>query len=102
MLKLSTLKYWIGREWSKGKLTEGCNALTEAAVFFFNPEREQFQTQEEHANTRLNHSSPQATPAIFTPSQSSSNRSTYFFGPSQPINNQILENDDFEDKMMAK
>lgn len=89
----------MGREWSKGKLTEGCNALKQAAVFFFNPEREDSQIQDDFVVSTSNQSASNVTPAIFSPNPSSSNQSNIFFGPSQPINNRILENDNLEDKL---
>ena len=89
----------MGRDWSQGKLTEGCNALKEAAVFFFNPDREGFPSLNEIDLTASNNSGSGRTPAIYTENSSSSNKSNIFFGPSQAINNQILENDNLEDKL---
>jgi len=57
----------MGRERSRGKLTDGCKALKEAALFLFNLERDYSQTQVEFVYTASNKSASAVTPAIFTP-----------------------------------
>ncbi len=76
ILKVSTLKFWIGRPWSQGSFSGGIAALPECASKFLFKKKTEEETVNESENT--NETNP-ITPTIQTPASASQNTFNKFF-----------------------
>jgi len=73
ILKVSTLKFWIGRPWSQGSFSGGIAALPECASKFLFKKKETVNESENTNETNL------ITPTIQTPASASQNTFNKFF-----------------------
>ena len=67
ILKVSTLKYWIGRPWSKGSFTGGISSLAESAdQYLFKSQKEPTEISQENLEDNVQENNP-VTPNLKTP-----------------------------------
>jgi hypothetical protein len=77
-LKVSTLKYWIGRPWSKGSFTGGISSLAESAdQYLFKTQKEPTEISQENLED-FQENNP-VTPNLKTPASASQKAFNHFF-----------------------